>query len=107
MAKQQKQDLWTITPFEKWVEEEGIPIITQQYVYDVAEVKLGPWKRTGCYGAILDLEGEPIPGARVNSGGLIAYLCDIPPGGTFNAEKHLYEEIMYVIKGIGGATIWN
>ncbi len=107
MAAQEKQNLWTITPFEKWVEEEGIPVITQQYVYDVAEVKLAPWERTGCYGAILDLEGEPIPGARVNSGGLIAYLCDIPPGGTFKAEKHLYEEIMYVVKGMGGATIWN
>jgi len=31
MAGQEKQNLWTITPFEKWVEEEGIPVITQQY----------------------------------------------------------------------------
>ncbi|HEY3303247.1 MAG TPA: cupin domain-containing protein [Candidatus Binatia bacterium] len=107
MAAQEKQKLWSITPFEKWVEEEGLPIIGGQYVYDVAEVKLAPWERTGCYGALLDLESDPIPGALVSGTGLTAYLCDIPPRGKFKAEKHLYEEVIYIVKGVGGATIWN
>lgn len=107
MAAQRKTELWSLAPFERWVEEERLPVITQQYIHDVREVKLAPWERTGCTGAILDLESNPIPGAKVNRSGTICYLCEIPPRGAFNAEKHLYEELIYVVKGMGAASIWN
>jgi len=107
MAAASKADLWSLTPFERWVDEEGLPVITQQYIYDIREVELAPWKRTGCGGVILDIEADPIPGAKVNRAGTIAYLCDIAPKGTFKAEKHLYEELIYVVKGMGAASIWN
>jgi hypothetical protein len=102
-----KHDLWSLTPFERWVQEEGLPVITQQYIYDLHEVELAPWKRTGCLGAILDIEAEPIEGAFVNRALTISYMFEIPPGGVFKAERHIYEELIYVLSGEGAATIWN
>ena len=103
----QQLNPWSLTPFERWVEEEGLPVVCQQHISDIREVKLGDWRRTGCSAALLDVDWDPFPGARVNRQGVIAYLCDIPPGGTFNAEKHLYEEIFYVVSGRGATTVWN
>ncbi len=107
MAASKKRDLWSLTPFETWVEEEGLPVVTGQYIYDVRDVELAPWKRTGCSGAVLDVEADPLPDARISRGSTTAYLCDIPPKGSFKAEKHLYEEVIYVVKGMGAAAIWN
>jgi len=98
---------WSLTPFEKWVKEEGLRVYSQQVVPDINAVELAPWERTGTNAAILDLTPEPWEGAVINTQGTTRYLCEIPPGGSFNAEKHMYEEIFYVMKGRGATTIWN
>ena len=103
----QRYELWKLTPFEKWVQDEGLRVIVQQLVEDINTVPLEPWERTGCTAAILDLTPEPLEGALINSQGTTRYLCEIPPGGTFKAEKHMYEEIFYVLKGRGATTVWN
>ena len=111
MAKEAPEDTeegpWSLTPFESWVEEEGIPVLSQQHFPDIRDVELSPWARTGCSAAVLDVESELHPGARINRQGVIPYVCEIPPGGTFKAEKHLYEEIFYVLSGRGATTVWN
>ncbi len=99
-------DLWGLTPFERWVADEGPAVITQQLIPDARSVELSPWAKTGCDAALLDLTTDPLEGALVNNQGTIRYLIDIPPGGSIPAEKHLYEEIFYVIEGRGAATIW-
>ena len=98
---------WKLTPFEKWVQDEGIHVVTQERVPDIDAVELLPWERTGCRAAFLDLTFEPLVGSLVNNQSTIRYLCDIPPGGTYKAEKHMYEEIFYVVKGRGATTVWN
>ena len=103
----ERYELWKLTPYEKWVHDEGISVLTQQMVDDIQTVELQPWERTGCNAALLDLTDDPVEGSIINSPGTIRYLCDIPPGGTFNAEKHMYEEIFYVVKGQGATTVWN
>ena len=103
----ERYELWKLTPYEKWVYDEGISVLTQQMVDDIQTVELQPWERTGCNAALLDLTDDPVEGSIINSPGTIRYLCDIPPGGTFNAEKHMYEEIFYVVKGQGATTVWN
>lgn len=97
---------WTMRPFERWVMDEGLQVITQPFVQDIRTVGLKPWARTGCLAALVDLTDDPLEGSVVNHHGAIAYLCDIPPAGTFQAERHLYEEIFYVVRGRGATSVW-
>ncbi len=87
------------TEYESFIEEEGIPIVRGLGIYNVRDVTLGPWKRTGGNGAYLELNGL---GGKTG-----LYLLEIPPGGALNPEKHMYEEIMYVVEGRGTTEIWK
>ena len=58
-----------------------------------------PWKRTGGRGAYIDLKGmEGFTGM---------YVGEIPPGAALNPEHHLYEELIYIIQGIGATELWS
>ncbi len=96
-----------LTPFEMWVQAEGLQVITTHTIPDIYTVELEPWKRTGCKGAILDMTHDPSNKVMINNQGTTRYLIEIPPGGTFRAEKHMYEEIFYVVKGRGATVVWN
>ena len=96
----------TFTPFERWVESEGLKVITKHTVYDLATEPLEPWERTGCDAALLDMTQAPSDRAWINNQGTIRYVVEIPPGGTFKVERHMYEEIFYVVKGRGATVVW-
>ncbi len=88
-----------VTPFEKWVQSEDIPVVRGYYVPDVYKVELAPWKRQGGRGAFLILEG--------GQGFSCSYVAEIPPGGSLKPEKHLFEETIYVLQGQGETRFWN
>ena len=102
----ERYEPWKLTPFEKWVTDEGLKVHTQQLVESVHTIGVEPWERTGTKAALLDLTGDPLDGGLVNNQGTIRFVCEIPPGGTFNAERHMYEEIFFVLKGRGATSIW-
>ena len=102
----ERKDTWTLTPFERWVQDEGLKIITQHTVPSVFTEELAPWERTGCDAALLDLTHHPSEERLVQNQGGIRYLIEIPPGGTLNLERHMYEEIFYVLTGRGATTLW-
>jgi mannose-6-phosphate isomerase-like protein (cupin superfamily) len=106
MAKERVSGV-SLTPFERWVESEGLKVVTTHTVPDVRTLELDPWERTGCRGALLDMTHDPSDEVMINNQGTTRYLVEIPPGGVFKAEKHMYEEIFYVVKGRGGAVVWN
>ncbi|HWH80236.1 MAG TPA: hypothetical protein VNT76_22810, partial [Candidatus Binatus sp.] len=85
--------------YKQWVEHEGIPLVESFFVENIATVPLEPWKRTGGLGVRLCLEGT----GETND----AYICEIPAGKALEPEKHMYEELIYVISGRGATTIWN
>ena len=95
-----------LTPFETWVQDEGLKVITAHTIKDIVTEELAPWEKTGCDGALLDLTHDPDPDVFINNQGTIRYLVEIPPGGTFKAERHMYEEIFYVAKGRGATVVW-
>lgn len=95
-----------LTPFEQWVESEGLKVITAHTIPDVFTEELEPWERTGCKGALLDLTHDPADRVMINNQGTTRYLVEIPPGGTYKAEKHMYEEIFYVLNGRGATVVW-
>ena len=87
------------TSYELWLKEEGIPVVDGYGVEDVTALPRKPWKRTGGSGAYIDLKGmEGFTGM---------YVSEIPPGGALNPENHLYEELIYIIKGVGAMELWS
>ena len=102
----EKTSQWHLTPFERWIEAEGLKVITTHTVESLFTEELAPWERTGCDAAILDLTHHPSEQRLVQNQGGIRYLIEIPPGGSINLERHMYEEIFYVLQGRGATTLW-
>jgi len=89
---------WLVDTYQQWIEQQGVPIITGLSISDLMGVKLAPWERKGGLGAFIRLHG-----AENND----AYLCEIPPGAKLKPQKHMFEELIYVLSGMGATTIWN
>jgi len=87
------------TSYDKWVEDEGIPVIKTFFVEDIRKIKLEWWERKGGYGAFLQMEGA----GQVNN----CYVCEIPPAKSLKPQRHLFEETIYVIDGQGAAAVWH
>ncbi|NIO10333.1 MAG: cupin domain-containing protein, partial [Deltaproteobacteria bacterium] len=87
------------TPYEIWQEGEGIPVVTGLNVDDVRTVSLKSWERKGARGAFINLMGA---GPNCD-----AYVCEIPPKGQTKPQRHMYEELVYIVKGRGATTVWN
>jgi quercetin dioxygenase-like cupin family protein len=87
-----------VSPYQKWQKKEAIPIYTGYFIEDVMTLPLAPWRRLGGNGAYLNLsEGQETDG----------YVAEIPSKQSLNAERHLFEEIIYVLKGKGATVIWQ
>ncbi|MFQ5851825.1 MAG: cupin domain-containing protein [Candidatus Binatia bacterium] len=85
--------------YERWLEQEGLPVIQDFYIEDVRKVPLERWERKGGFGVYLNLIGT----GNIND----AYICEIPPGKSLKPERHLIEEMIYVATGRGATTIWQ
>jgi quercetin dioxygenase-like cupin family protein len=85
------------SPYERWLEEEGIPIVRGIGVRDTRDVTLGTWRRRDARGAYLYLDGlEGIKGL---------YVLEVPSGGATAPEKHMYDEFFLVIEGRGTTEV--
>ena len=87
-----------INTYEKFLEKEGLPVIRDYSVWDLMTVPLKSWARKGGAGAYVNLVGS--------EGIIDAYACEIPPGGSLLPQRHLYEEIIYILSGSGATTVW-
>jgi quercetin dioxygenase-like cupin family protein len=99
MIKGQKIEIGGKTPYQKWVEGHGIPIIREFYIEDLRKVDVEPWAWKGARGAYLNLIGT----GNIND----AYLCEIPPGQSVKPQRFLFEEAIFVVEGNGSTSIWN
>jgi quercetin dioxygenase-like cupin family protein len=87
------------TGYELWLDREGIPVSEGYGIADVTQIPRGPWARTGGKGAYIHMEGmQGVTGM---------YVAEIPPGGVLNPERHLYQEVLYVLRGRGSTQIWQ
>jgi mannose-6-phosphate isomerase-like protein (cupin superfamily) len=87
------------TTYDRWVAEQGVPLVTGVYLEDIRSVEVTDWPRKGGRGAIVRLDGCEDRND--------AHVIEIPPGGEINPERHLYEELIYVAEGRGSTTVWN
>jgi len=85
-----------LDPYLAWAEGEGVPI-TEDFGIDLTKVPVKPWARMGTDGGIVHLKGR---------GDFIAmFVLDLPPGGKSDPQKHVYEEVVYVLSGHGSTAI--
>ncbi|HUB96274.1 MAG TPA: cupin domain-containing protein [Stellaceae bacterium] len=86
------------TPYDKFMEAEGIPVVREIGVSKVQNLPLQPWRRLGGRGTYIQLLGT--------EGKWGCYVVEVPARGALNAERHLYEEIYYVVEGRGSTEVW-
>lgn len=84
--------------YQKWLESEGIPVIEEFYIKDIRKVPLEPWRRKEGFGVYLNLIGT----GETNN----AYICEIPPGKSLKPQRHMFEEMIYVVAGRGATSVW-
>src|SRR5712692_7709846 len=88
-----------IDMYRIWQEKQKIPCVTGFYIEDLNTIEVASWELKGGLGAFVNLEGAE----RVDD----AYVCEIPPGEKLKPQKHLYEEMVFIVKGHGGTTVWQ
>ena len=86
------------TPYDIFMEEQGIPIYREIGVRRVQDLPRMPWKRMGGNGTFIQLLGtEGLWGC---------YVVEVPGAGALNPERHMYEEQYLVVDGRGTTEVW-
>jgi quercetin dioxygenase-like cupin family protein len=84
--------------YERWMQAEGIPVHTGYDVPDIRALRREPWERTGGKGCLVDLKGM--------EGFTNGILGEIAPGSALEPQKHLFQEMVYVLEGSGHVDVW-
>lgn len=90
-----KTQLRAKSAYERFMSNEGVPVIGGFGVNSVLEIPMAPWRRLGCDGAYFKFFGS--------DGVTGMYAGRIAPGGAMLPERHLYEKIIYILQGEGVA----
>jgi len=85
-----------LNPYNDWVEREGL-IVYEGVSCDLLAIETKHWPRYGVNGAAVHLRGR---GDFCNM-----FALDIPGGASTTPQRHLYEEVMYVIEGRGSTEL--
>jgi quercetin dioxygenase-like cupin family protein len=92
----QTQPRYGIDPYLEWVDKEGLAV-AEDYGIDLFEVQTADWPRYDVKAAAVHLKGR---GDFANM-----FLFDIAPGRSTAPQRHLYEEVIYVLEGTGSTQI--
>jgi quercetin dioxygenase-like cupin family protein len=87
---------YLLDPFLEWRKSEGIRT-HEGFGFDCLTLDLDPWPRLGGKGAYVDVLGRGDFASM--------YVAEIAPGGQLAPERHIHEEIIYVLKGRGSTTL--
>src|SRR5712671_4922689 len=85
-----------LDPYGTWAAKEAVPVI-EDFGVDLLEVATAPWPRFGVEGAIVNLKGR---------GDFVSiFVLDLAPGAKTAPQRHLYEEVVYVLSGFGSTSV--
>jgi mannose-6-phosphate isomerase-like protein (cupin superfamily) len=85
-----------VNPYLEWIAKEGLPV-HEGWGLDLFAIDLGVWPRLGVKGAAAHLKGR---GDFTNM-----FVIELPPGGSTIPQRHLYEDVYYVLEGDGSTQI--
>jgi oxalate decarboxylase/phosphoglucose isomerase-like protein (cupin superfamily) len=87
-----------LSPYERWIRAQGIPIHRAFFIDDLRTIEVGWWEFRQCNAAFLVLTGqEDIQESRVTA---------IPAGATLPPWRIALEEMCYCVQGQGLCTVW-
>jgi len=92
----EEEPKFLVDSYLEWVQREGLPVV-KDFGVDLLAVETAPWARLGAEAAFVNLKGR---GDFIN-----IVVIDLAPGGSTEPQKHLYEEVVYVLSGRGSTTI--
>jgi len=85
-----------LDPYATWTEKEGVPV-TEDFGVDLLTCPTGRWPRYGVEGGIVNLKGR---------GDFVSiFVLDLKPGAQTAPQKHLFEEVVYVLSGHGSTSV--
>src|SRR3954453_13263371 len=83
-------------PYMEWLHDQGVPVV-EDFGVDLLAIETTPWSALGANAAFVNLKGR---------GDFISVtVVDLPPGGASEPQRHLFEEVVYVLSGRGSTTI--
>ena len=92
-------DEWYVkSSYQNFVRQEGVPLYEGSALEDLAGLDLGDWERRGGKAAYTRLGDQEFYNLQI---------VEIPPGSQLKPERHMYDSIMYVMKGRGATTVWQ
>jgi uncharacterized RmlC-like cupin family protein len=89
-------DRYLVDPYENWCQGEGIPIY-EDFAIDMLAIEARHWPRFGVGGALCHLKGR--------CDYLTIFLLELPAGGKTVPQKHIFEDVIYVLEGSGSTTV--
>ena len=92
------EEWWVGSYYKKFVESEGAPLYEGSYLEDLASLPLKDWERRG---------GKVAYTRLANQEDVSLQIVEIPRRGELKPEHHMYEAVMYVMKGRGATAIWQ
>ena len=85
-----------VDAYLEWLKREAIPV-TEDFGVDLLAVPTARWERYEAHGAAVHLKGR--------GDFLCMFVLDIAPASATAPQRHLYEEVFYVLEGRGSTTI--
>ena len=89
---------WHRFHYEDWVAREGLELIRGHRVDNVFTVPLRHWARTEGDAVQIELDGASEQAA--------CYVQEIAPTKKLNPQRHVYEELVFVLSGRGSTAVW-
>jgi hypothetical protein len=91
-----EQARYGIDSYQEWLKAEGLPVAAGLAI-DCTKVETKPWPRLGARAAALHLDGR---GDFCNM-----LLYELGPGKSTLPQRHLFEEVIYVVEGAGNTQL--
>jgi len=93
-------DKWYVkSAYQDFVQREGVPLYEGSAIENLITLPLADWERRGGKCAYTRLGDQE---EKFN-----LQVVEIPPKGQLKPERHMYDSVMYVMKGRGATTIWQ
>ncbi|MBM2811805.1 MAG: Ethanolamine ammonia lyase-activating protein [Chloroflexi bacterium] len=95
---QRPDEWWHRLYYDDWVAREGLELIRGHRVENVFTTPLRYWPRTDAYAVHITLDGAAEQAS--------AYIQEIPATRKITPQRHMFEELTYILSGRGSTSVW-